>query len=56
MTISSDLTSSFSKMSFRERFRGKCALIGKEGVDTIIGKSSKPIDKALSSNQSFMHE
>jgi hypothetical protein len=43
-------------MSFRERFAGKFALIGKEGVDTIISKSSKPIKKVLSSNQLEMHE
>lgn len=43
-------------MSFKERFRGKFTLIGKEGVAAMIGKKSKPIDKTLNPNQSYMHE
>lgn len=43
-------------MSFKARFKGRTTVIGKEGVDAMIGKSCKPIDKSSSHNSSYMHE
>jgi len=43
-------------MSFKDRFKGKSSMISKEGVDAMIGKKSKPIDKTLNPNQSYMHD
>ena len=43
-------------MSFQQRFKGKSSLIGKDGVDQMIGRISQPIDKILNPNQSYMHE
>lgn len=41
---------------FKDRFKGKMKTIGKEGVDAMIGKPSRPIDKSFDGNLSYMHE
>ena len=42
--------------TFKERFKGKTSRIGKEGVDAMIVKSSKPIDKIMTSDQSYLQK
>uniref|UniRef100_A0A7S3NST7 Uncharacterized protein n=1 Tax=Euplotes crassus TaxID=5936 RepID=A0A7S3NST7_EUPCR len=40
-------------MSFKKRFKGKTSLIGKDGVDEMIGRTSEPIQKFLDPSQSY---